>query len=198
MKKRDKHQAIKYILFLTFIAFLVWGSITIVFWDVEFIFDRFFTAAAILAAFLLYDKMRLNAPIVIFSLLTLLMHHLKLYGNFYAGIPFDRIMHFTAGVALSLIFFHYFTTSRIRTNFLATALLAILVATGLGSMMEIMEFVGYSFLGEGEGLLFYGTGDFGEWNNSSWDMISNTLGAVLAIIVYPLLMKLETLINKKT
>ena len=44
-------------------------------------------------------------------------------------------------------------------------------------MVEILEFVGYSFLGEGEGLLFYGTGDFGEWNNVSWDLISNTLGA---------------------
>ena len=79
------------------------------------------------------------------------------------GIPFDRIMHFTAGIALAFVFYQFLSKSGIKTNKIALALLAIFIATGIASMTEIMEFIGYSFLGEGEGLLFYGTGDFGEW-----------------------------------
>jgi uncharacterized membrane protein YjdF len=48
--------------------------------------------------------------------------------------------------------------------------------------MEIIEFIGYSVFGEGEGLLFFGKGDFGEWYNALWDMMCNMFGAIGAAV----------------
>jgi len=186
MKKSTENKIIKWIIISASVFFILWGIYLTFTKDYELIFDKFFTAAIALTALFLYQKIKLNLPITVVSLITILLHHLKLYGNFYLGIPFDRIMHFTAGFALVLIFYHYLYHSdkRKNPNRWKISILAILIAAGAASLIEIVEFVGYSSLGEGEGLLFYGTGDFGEWNNLSWDLICNTSGAILAALIF--------------
>ena len=184
MKKDVEERLVKGLILATIVFFIAWGLQAIIIKDTEFVFDRFFTAAIALAALFTYRKIKLNLPIALLSAFTLLLHHLKLYGNFYFGIPFDRIMHFTAGVTLCLIFYNYLYKSKTLQNKWTVSLLAICIAAGIGSFMEIIEFVGYSFLGQGEGILFYGTGDFGEWNNLSWDLIMNTCGAILGTLIY--------------
>ncbi len=189
MKKSTEKNIIKWIIISSFVFFFSWGIYTILTKNYEIIFDKFFTAALILAAFFLYKKINMNLPIAIFSLLTLTLHHLKLYGNFYFGIPFDRIMHFTAGFALVLIFYQflYHSEKKKNPNKWKISFLSILIAAGAASLIEIVEFAGYSFLGHGEGILFYGTGDFGEWNNLSWDLICNTSGALLAAFSFSII-----------
>jgi len=113
-----------------------------------------------------------------------------LYGDIYLGIPFDHWIHFVAGIFLGLFFYDYF--SKIIKNKATVLLLSILVSAGIGSLLEIVEFVGYSYLGKGEGILFYGSGDWGEWNNMSLDLIFNTTGALaggLIIFIKRLLRK---------
>jgi uncharacterized membrane protein YjdF len=63
------------------------------------------------------------------------------------------------------------------------AVFAILAAIGLTSMNEIIEYFGAYFLGSGQGLLYYGAGDFGAYADTAWDLICNTLGALCAVII---------------
>jgi len=178
--KKKENRATHWILFLVFLFFIVWGFIAI-FNAHEYIFDRFFSAALVLLLFGFYKIMKLRFGVTLFALFALVLHHLKLYGNFYLGMPFDRIMHFTAGIALGLIAYDYL---RQRTDMkrIEIAIIAVLIAMGAGAIMEIIEFVGYSVFGEGEGLLFFGKGDFGEWFNASWDMLNNMFGAIGGVI----------------
>jgi len=192
MVKKKRMTAEEYVLLTGVLFFAVWGVITIIKKDTDFIFDRFFSAGLVLLLFAFYKITKLRLGIIIFAIAVLLIHHLKLYGNFYLGIPFDRIMHFTAGIALGLIAYHYLE-SRTDMKRIEIVAISVLIAAGAGSIMEIIEFVGYSYLGQGEGLLFFGKGDFGEWNNASWDLMNNAFGAILgafyAFFVFPLFKK---------
>ena len=192
MVKKKEDLIVKWITLAGFVFFIIWGIITIIVGDTGFIFDRFFSAGLVLVLYAFYHIMRLRLGVTIVALAVLLLHHLKLYGMFILGIPFDRLMHFTAGIALALIAYDYISR---RSSLKPTEVLviAVLVAAGVGAIMEIIEFVGYSFLGAGEGLLFFGKGDFGEWNNASWDLMNNLFGAIVgaiyAFVVFPLFRK---------
>lgn len=181
MRKKHGLDPIILIGFLGIITFLALGIYSISVKDVEFIFDRFFSAAIVSFSLYLYKKIQIKPSVLLFGLLILIFHHLKLYGNFYFGIPFDRGIHLLAGIFLGLVFYGYF--SKVIKNKAVVITFSILVSLGLSSILEIIEFVGYSFLGSGEGILFYGTGDIGEWNNTIWDMISNLLGTFLGNLI---------------
>ena len=45
-----------------------------------------------------------------------------------------------------------------------------------------MEYLGYAFLGKGEGLLFFGAGDLEGYADTAHDLIANSLGALLSAI----------------
>lgn len=90
-------------------------------------------------------------------------------------------MHFVGTFALALIIYQMIKPS--QKNVFTTALITILITMGLGTIIEHQEFIGYSIIGEGEGILGYGAGDWGEWNNISWDLIYNTLGAIVAALL---------------
>ena len=66
------------------------------------------------------------------------------------------------------------------------AVLAVILACGMGTFIEITEYFGYAYLGEGEGILRFGAGDEGEWNDAVWDMICNTLGAITGAVAMAL------------
>jgi hypothetical protein len=176
-----KQQAIiNNILIASFIFFIIWGFVAVA-QGSDFIFDRFFSAGIVAGIFVLYRLLGLRIEAIIFALAVLLFHHLKLYGNFYFGIPFDQFIHFAAGAAIASVIYSSLHKSNIPL--FGKLLISIFAAAGIASTMEIIEFIGYANLGSGEGLLFYGTGDFGEWNNTVWDMINNTLGAVSGSIL---------------
>ena len=179
-KKRSwKDKLIPNLLSAAFVFFVVWAFIA-VFTNPDLIFDRFLSAGMIVILYILYKKLGLRLGVILFGFFALLLHHLKLYGNFYYGIPFDRIMHLVAGIALALVIYNALETSDIPRP--ALVIISIFMAAGVASTMEIIEFIGYANLGSGEGLLFYGKGDFGEYNNVSWDLINNTLGAVIGSV----------------
>ncbi|MBW3011701.1 DUF2238 domain-containing protein, partial [Candidatus Woesearchaeota archaeon] len=163
-----------------FAVFLIWGIIEL-FAGNTLAYDRLFSAAIALIAFFLYKRMKLSLAALLFGLFALVLHNAYFYGNFYFGIPFDRIMHFTAGMAVAFIFYEFMSTKKI--NKWGLMFLVIFIAAGITSMMEILEFFGYHYLQGGEGIFFYGTGDFGEYNNVSWDLISNTSGAIFASLL---------------
>lgn len=173
---------IRYGAFIGFFVFLVLGVLSFQ-KDPDFVFDKFLSAGILLLFFFVAKRLHLTLFEAGVGLFALVLHHLKLYGNSYGGIHFDIIMHFVGGFALSMILFQSLYGGRYLLSLRRIAILSLLAASGLGAFVEVLEFIGYSFLGSGEGILFYGTGDVGEWNNSAWDMIMNTIGAVVGIAV---------------
>lgn len=180
MKKTIHETSIKILSIVVFIFFSVWGIIDIIIRNNDYIADRFFIASLALVSYFLYKRLHMNISIMLVGLAAIMLHSLKLYGNTYLGLSFDHYMHFIGGFATALIFYNYLYHELKKKGHLQIFILAVCITAGLGSFMEIMEFTGYSLFGEGNGLLFYGAGDFGEWNNAAWDMIYNTLGAVIA------------------
>ena len=158
--------------------------------DPDFIFDRFLSAGFFLFFFFFYKKMGLRSLVLVIGVFALVLHHLKLYGNVYYGIPFDKIMHVIGGFALALILYQYLSSCEgvgcsSRVKLMAFAILGV---AGLGTFIEITEYFGYAHLGNGEGLLFHGLGDGGsaslsDWADSVTDMMSNLLGAMMGAAV---------------
>ncbi len=146
MKQVKEDKLIKYLSIAATLFFVVWGIITIYIGNTDFIFDRFFSAGVCLLVFFIYKKMHLRLSLTVFDLFALLLHHLKLYGNFYLGITFDRIMHFIAVAAIAAMFYQYLYIADEKKSKLKASILSILIAVGIASIMEILEFIGYSFL----------------------------------------------------
>ena len=159
--------------------FILWSIFAIIRGDIEFIFDRLFSAVLVFIWFFIAKRTRLPVAYLGFSVFTLMLHHLKLYSNVYAGIPFDRFIHTLAGISIALVIGWYLLKEQKLVPSPSIFIVFVFLAFGIASTIEIVEFVGYATLGEGEGILFYGTGDFGEWNNISWDLISNMIGAIV-------------------
>lgn len=155
----------------------------------DVVFDRFLSAGFFLVAFLWYERLTIAWPALLPAAFAIIIHALKLYGNTYLGIEFDMIMHSVAGFAVSLLIFQYLRAcegigcmSVWKLGFFAVFAMA-----GLGTVIEITEYAGYSYLKPGDGILHFGAGDTGEWNDAVWDMISNlvgaTIGAVLSMVL---------------
>ncbi len=154
------------------------------------------SASVIILIFLFKSYKEFNLNNAIFSLifLSLLSHNLGVFG-FYNNSPvyfqYDHLTHFIGGFSLSLFFLNYF--SRWSKNKAIIILLALCTALGVGSVIEIIEYLGYLVFGQGDGLFYFGgTGDLGfkqdpligAWINSSLDMIFNLIGGLFGIIIY--------------
>ncbi len=174
-------RVVQWVCFLGIGFFLLWGIEAVLVHNVQNIFDRFFGAFLIWLAWIWRKELQVTWKTALLGVATLSLHFLKLYGNTYWGIPFDHIMHTAAGFTIAI--FSYNALQREIKNPWKLALVSVFLAFGITSSIEIVEFFGYHILGSGEGILYYGTGDFGEYNNISWDLISNMLGTLIAVVV---------------
>ncbi len=112
------------------------------------------------------------------------------YGLSYGAFHFDNLIHFAGFFAAGVILLNYL---RENIQSLPKLLLIILLAsTGAGAFIEIAEFAGYTFLGPGEGMLFFGIGDGAvvdgqctpsAWINNMTDLVFNVLGSAVGIIL---------------
>jgi hypothetical protein len=178
-KKVNKDKIIHVTLLAGMFIFLLWGLLSL-HEDPDFIFDKLLTAVMLLVFYRFYKILHTSVPSLLAAGFALTLHHLKLYGNHYFGLEFDMIMHFIGGFAACLVFYDYLQSMGKKRRWLRTSILVILITAGLGTFIEITEYFGYSYLGTGEGILFYGTGDTGGWTDAVWDMIFNVFGAITA------------------
>jgi hypothetical protein len=115
-------------------------------------------------------------------------------------IRWEIVTHLAGGFAFSLLVFRWMEQWMEKKFTKKTCFVLIgifLAATGLGAIVEISEFVGYLFAGEGEGAFQFGPGDGvagkegtelidalgGGWINEGWDFIYNTIGILVGIIL---------------
>ncbi|MEM3126644.1 MAG: hypothetical protein QW331_01060 [Candidatus Woesearchaeota archaeon] len=152
----------------------------------QWFWDSLVAFAGLYLAYDLYIYKKLSLPAIFLGVLHLIVHTMNLYGLqiFTTGYNFDTIIHAFGGFAGAVIFFqliknnlkgHYFKTAIFTITFMAVM--------GAGAIVEIVEYGGKIFLGEGDGLFFYGLGDYGDWGNAIQDMLFNGIGALFFITI---------------
>lgn len=108
-------------------------------------------------------------------LIVILLHSAFFYESSPLGVSWDHYMHFIGGAVIALIADRLYFEEHGRTK---RAALLVLVALGVGAVHEIVEWLGYAYLGEGEGFLLFGAGDVGEWRNTVLDLVFDLLGGL--------------------
>ena len=175
------------------LIYIIWTIITLITKDYELIFDKVLSAGIIIFVYYLNKKHKFSWFALIINAIGVTLHHVKLYGNFYFGIGFDKWMHLIVPFALCFLVYRIIDNLTSSKNKLTTIILTMVVVFGLACLVEVVEFIGYSVLGQGEGhgLLLYGEADYGEYFNTSWDIICNLIGAVVGTIVAVVMKKLK-------
>ncbi|PIN86091.1 hypothetical protein COV19_06360 [Candidatus Woesearchaeota archaeon CG10_big_fil_rev_8_21_14_0_10_44_13] len=163
--------------------------------------DFFTVTPIIIIAFILHLLFRFNRTVPITLGIGFMFHILGLYkiipyNQYYVGelygapqlyYHYDWIVHIMGvgfmAIALSSVLYPYL--KRAFDSRFMTFLILILCTVGLGSLNEVVEFMGYGVYGYGEGFLEFGSGDSspsqGPWTNSCTDMLNNTIGSVVFI-----------------
>jgi uncharacterized membrane protein YjdF len=109
------------------------------------------------------------------------LHNLGLYDKAVLLLPWDKWMHLIGGAVLALMVQR--ALERERWGAAKQVFVVVAVVLGMGALHEIVEWLGYGYLGAGDGFLFYGQGDFGEWQDSVTDMMCNLAGAVCVALL---------------
>lgn len=177
----SKKSYFKLIIVLLIIIFTYRGILEFQGQNPELLFDNILTVILLFILLFQYHKWKFNKISMLIAFFALGLHHAKLYGTIILSIPFDRIMHFIGTFAFALLIFQMIKPY--HKSIFNIAIYSILISMGIGTLIEHTEFIGYATIGKGEGILGYGDGDWGEWNNISWDLITNTMGAICAILL---------------
>lgn len=139
------------------------------------VYDALISIGVLALFWKIYSRLNQDTTSCFFFIFALILHNLGLYSTSPLGIRFDHYMHFVGGFAVAII------ADRILTEKFGAAkrfALIVIFAIGIGAIGEVIEWLGYAILGSGEGFLFYGSGDEGEWRNAIFDMIFNSAGAM--------------------
>lgn len=112
-------------------------------------------------------------------------------GNFYIGetrlfdfyfipgvIRYDNIVHVYSTFIVTLILYSLldnFIDEKIRQNYLIFSLILVLMAIGVGTVSELVEFAAVVFFDAAEKV--------GGYFNNALDLVFNTLGSILACII---------------
>ena len=165
-----------------------------------YFFENFLFLFFIFLISLKWDKMKFNNWSFGLVIIFFTLHSSGIFGYYNHSpfpFPFDWILHFFGMFTLSFVLLNWLGTNII------TCSLVVLAVLGVGSLIETIEYFGYLTLGEGEGLLFRGSGDIddinhvgGGWINPMIDLMFNTLGSLIGLVVF-LLSRLEVKENER-
>jgi uncharacterized membrane protein YjdF len=197
---------LKIITALYLIIFLILIALAKLLGVSAYIFDSIFFMILTIVLYFSYDKLRMNIPIFTLVVFGLILHNLGVFG-FYGQsplfVPWDNVTHFFPFIFTAMMFFNFLYQWMDRKFFSARTIFLVIVALlatlGIGSIVENIEYLGFSMLGFGEGGFYFGTGDTftdqnattieeieaygGGWFNTMNDLVCNLLGALLGIII---------------
>lgn len=179
------HSRLALFTLLYLVAFL---GISLVQQNSEFSFYTIVLIVMLLVVVMVSPRLRLEKWIMTFTSLFVLLHLLS--GHVYIGTTklydvylvsdfrMDNLVHLLGGLLSTFLAYNLlepFIYYRMRNNPLTFSLIVILLAIGMGSVNEILEFLG---------VLFFDAADtVGGYANNAKDQVYNLFGAVLASIV---------------
>ncbi|MBW3001979.1 hypothetical protein KY338_02335 [Candidatus Woesearchaeota archaeon] len=204
MAGKDIYAAV--LLGMSVVIFLVMILMSFIWGNTGFVPDMI--AFIILSVFFYftYEKWNLNLPIYTILILGFIPHALGFmgfYGSTPIGISWDHLTHILPIFAFGLLFFNFLYQWMDRKFFTQKTIFLILVvlmaASGIGVIIELVEFSGFMVYGFGEGALAFGTGDacpgqlvtsveeieaYGVgWFNTMYDLVWNSMGALAAVLI---------------
>ena len=197
-----KKEFLLYCLFV--LSFLIIFFYTIYAKIFEYLLDSTFSILIISFLLLFYKQLNLNR--ISFSLIfvALIFHDLGIFGFYNQSpfiFPYDNLTHFLGGFSLTILFLNYFSKfSNKNFNKYFLFLASFLCALGVGAVIDLVDYFGFLFLGEGQGVFYFGgTGDLinnnlgSAWINSSIDNLFNLIGALIGIMFYFIFKKVNKL-----
>ena len=110
------------------------------------------------------------------------------YNLSFSGLGWDKLLHFTSILGLTLLTFAYLKQKDASFSALEIGIIVFLIAQGFGAINEVAEFIGSEYFNIGQGL-------FGMMNGLSepvtvfdmydthWDMIINTIAVGIGLTI---------------
>lgn len=200
MNKKEK--LIIYIIFMiVYILFSVYNYLL----RSQWLFDALISMAFLTLVFFVAKWFKMQKPGFILFNLALLSHNLGSF-DFYAktwGIfGYDNFVHLFASLVAGYILFNFIARKlHIKKNKTChetvvdehkwvIIILVIAAVAMLGTFIELVEFGGFMFLGQGEGLFFTGSGDVtpddlaGQYTDTMSDILVNTVGSIIGVLIF--------------
>lgn len=168
-------------------AFIVAGLLLKRHW---FIPDNILIIGVAILLYIFWDKFYLTAWHLVALNIFFIMHafgFIDAYALTPFGIPYDKILHFSAPFIFSSILMRAWTKNTHFSSIVFRGIVVVLVVLGVGAILEIVEYGGYTFLGEGDGIFFFGVGDGGKlvnsWQDSMTDLLADLMGGISAALI---------------
>ena len=201
MKK--KHRLIIFVISIViFLGFTIYNYLI----GSQWIYDSIMSIGLIIVAFLISKWIKLEVFEFIFIDIALILHNLGtigFYGWFWWIIQYDNVVHFVSSAVAAYIIFdfllrkiHIKENQRFKKTFIDEhkwifIIMVISAVAMLGVVVELLEFTGYLYLGEGDDILFVGLGDSDKVGDSTYqyfdtmtDIIVNIFGSIAGVLLY--------------
>ncbi|MBD3164219.1 hypothetical protein GF323_03400 [Candidatus Woesearchaeota archaeon] len=172
----------------------------------DWLFDSTLSMALITAVFMISRWIKLDKFEFMMINLALIIHNLGTF-DFYEWhwwiIQYDHVVHFAASAVSAYIIFDFLARKLhikekqrrkhtvIDENKAIFITLAISIVVLLGTAIELIEFAGFTYLREGGGILFPGSGDSVKIGDPTYqyidtmsDIITNVLGSISGVLYY--------------
>lgn len=192
-----------YIIFLgIFIFFAAYNFINQSGW----LFDSIISIIFITFIFLISKWIKLGRIGFILLNLALIAHNLGSF-DFYSWnlgwFSYDDAVHLFSSIIVAYIIFNFIArklcikeghiNKRTVVNEHKVILIFLVIASvaTLGTLVETLEYFGFTYLGPGEGILFVGSGDYNKFGDiasqyvdTMQDIIMNTIGSIVGVLFY--------------
>jgi len=167
----------------------------------DWLFDNILTIILLILVFYFNKKLKLNNLSYVMLNIALLSHNLGTFGFYSLSlgiISYDDAVHFLSSLVGAWIIFNFVTSfhlkfiqAAVKENRTLLIILVIAFAIFFGTLVEILEFAGFSYFGPGEGILFTGAGDYGkfgdpatQYNDTMTDIIVNVIGSTVGALFF--------------
>lgn len=173
-------------LFVFFTLIAVLFAIHAYKYKTEWFLDQIVAIILLFTGLLFHKKLRLNPFLYFILALAVTVHNAGTFGFYNVSptvIQYDHITHFLGLFAITLFFYNYYMRNA-GLSILEISIVSILIAMGIGALIEIWEFIGHitrnNFLA---GLTLDKTDQGREWENSMIDLVYNGIGCLAAIFI---------------
>ena len=149
-----KEEKTKKTIFIAVFSFVSLFLIPIILYYPDAIKDDILSLVGIILFYFIQKKYPLPISITICGLIPMLLNPINvsfgLLELYPFGVGFDKIIHFSFNLLVTLIIFYLISKNVTKKNIIATIIIAILVANGIGNLAKLLEFIGSRYMG------FYG------------------------------------------